>query len=114
MLACCPLYLQFQTLHQHDAAFVIANVRSNSAPRPALRQSGNRQRKRHVRFGSKADICSAQAHVRFTPNSDRKSGFPANGHVRFTQTWVWLLAVTEITGKKVAHFTTLKQELRLL
>src|SRR5215471_2374678 len=30
----------------------------------------------HVRFGSKADICSAQEHVRFTPNSDRKSGLP--------------------------------------
>src|SRR5262245_28589798 len=30
----------------------------------------------HVRFGSKADICSAIRHVRFTPNSDRKSGFP--------------------------------------
>jgi len=60
MLACCPLYLQFQTLHQHDAAFVIANVRSNSAPRPAVRQSGNRQRKRHVRFGSKADICKCK------------------------------------------------------
>src|SRR5262249_892259 len=30
----------------------------------------------HVRFGSKADICSAKGHVRFTPNSDRKSGFP--------------------------------------
>src|SRR5262249_3794993 len=30
----------------------------------------------HVRFGSKADICSAQAHVRFTPDSDRESGFP--------------------------------------
>jgi len=29
-----------------------------------------------VRFGSLADICSAQAHVRFTPNSDRESGFP--------------------------------------
>jgi hypothetical protein len=29
-----------------------------------------------VRFGSKADICSATAHVRFTPNSDRESGFP--------------------------------------
>jgi hypothetical protein len=29
-----------------------------------------------VRFGSKADMCSAQAHVRFTPNSDRKSGHP--------------------------------------
>jgi hypothetical protein len=29
-----------------------------------------------VRFGSKADICSAPTHVRFTPNSDRESGFP--------------------------------------
>jgi hypothetical protein len=28
----------------------------------------------HVRFGSKADICSATSHVRFAPNSDRKSG----------------------------------------
>jgi hypothetical protein len=27
-----------------------------------------------VRFGSKADICGATLHVRFTPNSDRKSG----------------------------------------
>ena len=27
-----------------------------------------------VRFGSKADICSAPAHVRFTPDSDSKSG----------------------------------------
>ena len=30
----------------------------------------------NVRFGSLADICSAKEHVRFTPNSDRKSGFP--------------------------------------
>ena len=29
-----------------------------------------------VRFGSKADICSATADVRFTLNSDRESGFP--------------------------------------
>ena len=29
-----------------------------------------------VRFGSKADICGATSHVRFTPNSDRKSGLP--------------------------------------
>jgi hypothetical protein len=29
-----------------------------------------------VRFGSKADICGATNHVRFTPNSDRESGFP--------------------------------------
>jgi hypothetical protein len=28
------------------------------------------------RFGSKADMCSAIAHVRFTPESDRESGFP--------------------------------------
>jgi hypothetical protein len=28
-----------------------------------------------VRFGSKADICSAPTHVRFTPNCDRKSGY---------------------------------------
>src|SRR5262245_21478526 len=28
----------------------------------------------YVRFGSQADICSATGHVRFTPNSDRKSG----------------------------------------
>jgi hypothetical protein len=30
----------------------------------------------HVRSGSLADICSAKGHVRFAPNSDRKSGFP--------------------------------------
>ena len=29
-----------------------------------------------VRFGSLADICSAKRHVRFAPNSDRKSEFP--------------------------------------
>ena len=28
----------------------------------------------HVRFGSEADTCSAQGYVRFTPNSDYKSG----------------------------------------
>ena len=30
----------------------------------------------NVRFGSKADICSAKRHVRFAPNSDRESGLP--------------------------------------
>src|SRR5262245_5103766 len=30
----------------------------------------------HVCFGSKADICSAKRHVRFTPNRDRESGLP--------------------------------------
>jgi hypothetical protein len=38
----------------------------------------------YVRFGSLADICSAKRHVRFTPNSDRKSGHQSQGHVRFT------------------------------
>ena len=28
----------------------------------------------NVRFGSQADICTAIGHVRFTPNSDWKSG----------------------------------------
>jgi hypothetical protein len=32
-----------------------------------------RKGRRDVRFGSKADICAAISHVRFTPNSDRKS-----------------------------------------
>ena len=32
--------------------------------------------RRHVRFGSLADMCSATADVRFTLNSDRESGFP--------------------------------------
>jgi hypothetical protein len=36
----------------------------------------------NVRFGSKADICAATSHVRFTPNSDRESS--AKGNVRFT------------------------------
>jgi hypothetical protein len=32
-------------------------------------------RARNVRFGSKADICAAKSDVRFTPKSDRESGF---------------------------------------
>ena len=31
-----------------------------------------------VRFGSKADMCSAKRHVRFTPNSGHGSGIPIN------------------------------------
>jgi hypothetical protein len=31
-----------------------------------------------VRFGSKADVCVAKPHVRFTPESDRKSGHRQN------------------------------------
>jgi hypothetical protein len=39
-------------------------------PLPVVDLIGN------VRFGSLADICSAKGHVRFAPNSDRKSEFP--------------------------------------
>jgi hypothetical protein len=30
----------------------------------------------YVRFGSEADICNANRHVRFAPNGDRESGHP--------------------------------------
>jgi hypothetical protein len=40
----------------------------------SLKASGSREC--DVRFGSKADMCGAPTHVRFTPNSDRESGFP--------------------------------------
>src|SRR5262245_48184513 len=33
-------------------------------------RTGSWERSVYVRFGSKADICSASTHVRFTPNSD--------------------------------------------
>jgi hypothetical protein len=39
---------------------------------------------RNVRFGSQADICAATRHVRFTPNSDQKSGHAAKRYVCFT------------------------------
>ena len=32
----------------------------------------------YVRFGSKADMCIARDHVRFTPHSDRGSEIPQN------------------------------------
>src|SRR4029078_10454482 len=93
-------------LHRDDAGAL-------SAPRPVLalrhptnraKDRGTRQRefgsaradrpsggrsdaltptKPDVRFGSEADICAATSHVRFTPNSDRKSRHAANGHVCF-------------------------------
>jgi hypothetical protein len=34
----------------------------------------------YVRFGSKADMCNAKGHVRFTPNSDRESGHSRRLH----------------------------------
>src|SRR5262249_53240636 len=40
------------------------------------RCASQKNRTFNVRFGSKADMCSAKRHVRFTPNSDRESGIP--------------------------------------
>ena len=75
----------------------VANIRRNP-------------QRRNVRFGSEADICSAQAHVRFTPNSDRESG-PPQSHVRFTPesghvrcTSLCLLWAN--TGHRVTHSIT--------
>src|SRR5262245_56151470 len=61
------------------------NSRAPTYPAPVLKSltplQGNRKRagalRQHVRFGSKADMCNAKGHVRFTPNSDRESGLPA-------------------------------------
>ena len=72
----------------------------------------------NVRFGSLADICSATCHVRFTPNSDRKSGQPqtvmsasppiadmcsATGHVCFGP-------IADIAPKLLDHLIREKQE----
>jgi hypothetical protein len=42
----------------------------------------------HVRFGSKADICSAKGYVRFTPDSDRKSDIGLGTHIGSNPLWV--------------------------
>jgi len=39
-----------------------------------MHRGGWRRNSCNVHFGSKADICSAKWHVRFTPKSDRKCG----------------------------------------
>src|ERR1041385_7953775 len=43
-------------------------------PQRAIANDGTPAITVYVRFGSEADICSAKRHVRFTPNSERKSG----------------------------------------
>ena len=46
----------------------------------------------NVRFGSKADICSAKGHVRFTPKSGHR--LSAKGHV-----WFWPKIAAALTSK---------------
>ena len=64
----------------NNCRFALSGIRHS--PLAAQRRGYTRQRQRtkgfgfncaNVRFGSKADICSAPTHVRFIPNSDRKS-----------------------------------------
>ena len=45
-------------------------------PEQCYVEEGGRFGGANVRFGSLAEICSAKGHVRFAPNSDRKSEFP--------------------------------------
>ena len=60
----------------------VMNSRRLIASPEAQDKASNRLRLAHrkepadVRFGSKADMCGAKRHVRFTPNSDREIGFP--------------------------------------
>ena len=68
----CPLWGQEQTPRCHQAM---------SALPPKADIDWHHL---NVRFVSEGDICSAKRHVRFTPNSDRESGFSARGDVRFT------------------------------
>src|SRR5262249_26574438 len=65
-----------------------SSSRSQSETAPTRSQYIRISQMENVRFGSKADICSAQRHVRFTPESDidlRFSGcllWANDGHVQ--------------------------------
>ena len=57
----------------------------------------------NVRFGSKADICGAKRHVRFTPDSDRESGLPKRSCLLYPQKWTCAVQVArynELRGYK--------------
>src|SRR5262249_55760329 len=51
----------------------------------------------NVRFGSKADICSAQRHVRFTPESDINC---VERHVRFGPKADWPPSLDHLVGAR--------------
>ena len=57
---------------RHDARFALGQEQTlcNAIARSGLPLKADiSQRTRHVRFGSKADVCTAIGHVRFTPRS---------------------------------------------
>jgi hypothetical protein len=69
--ACTPRLWSSLSYPQHKKKFNVMN-----RARRLLSKADMCSAQAHVRFGSKADICGATSHVRFTPNSDRESGFP--------------------------------------
>ena len=70
--------------HNTDAHVLVPNVIATTSAEDCDRSDAfDRSRHRSefdVRFGSKADMCSAKGHVRFTPESDVNRG---NRNVRF-------------------------------
>jgi hypothetical protein len=58
----------------------------------------------YVRFGSKADVCGATANVRFTPNSDRKSGHTPEGlhtgHPKMKLFDLWKVELIRVAGHR--------------
>jgi hypothetical protein len=53
---------------------IVARPEESASYQSGLRAESGQAQGADVRFGSQADICSAKGHVRFTPNSGRKSG----------------------------------------
>src|SRR4029453_19108224 len=48
---------------------------------------------RHLRFGSKADMCSAKGHVRFTPESGHRNNYGRSGSNAATRGKITLISV---------------------
>ena len=73
------LWTHVQAKANVNATYCGINCPKRKPQRFAVRRCSefvSRLNRTHFRFGSKADICGANRHVRFTPNSDRESGFP--------------------------------------
>ena len=51
-----------------------------------------------VRFGSKADMCNATTHVRFTPIATAKADMYRKGHVCFSPGWLLMSALSARGG----------------
>jgi len=61
----------------------------------------------NVRFGSKADICSANRHVRFSLNSDRESEFEQKGRSALPPKADMCSALADVCFGPIADVTSL-------